>query len=127
MKSGLFFLFEALVIIAGLVALGCFLYRLVCHFISCHVAAGKITFKQFRALYEINDDPWILNDDDVDYWDDKVGRIYLCFSFLDEIRYIVWRNRKEFLKEKNKKNKNFQIALKAMQKDIEKYQERNGL
>lgn len=126
MKASVGFLL-IFVIIAGLVALGYFLYRLVNHIITCHNADGKITFKQFRALYEINDYPWFLSDDGADYWADNAGCVRLCFSFLDEMRYIAWRNRKERLKEKNKKNKNFQIALKAMQKDIEKYQERNGL
>lgn len=126
MKASVGFLL-ILVIIASLVALGYFLYRLINHIVTCHNAAGKITFKQFRALYGINKEPWILNSDSVDYWDYNAGRIYLCFSFLDEIRYIVWRKQKEHLKEKNEKNRNFQVALNDMQKDIEKYQKRNGL
>lgn len=114
-------------VIAVSVPLGYFLYRLINHICTCRDAAGKIMFKQFRTLYSINDDPWILNTDSVEYYDDKIGCIYLCFSFLDEIRYMAWRRRKKRLKEKNDKNKYFQIALNDMQKDIEKYQERNGL
>lgn len=127
MNSGLFFLFIVLMVIAGLVALGCFLYELITHIIVCREAAGKITFKQFKALYSINEDSWMLNDNHADYWDYKAGRILLCFSFLDEMRYIAWRKRKEHLKEKNEKNKYFQVALKGMQKDLEEYQERNSL
>lgn len=111
-------------IIAGLVALGYFFYRLINHIVTCHYAAGKITFKQFIALYSINEGPWMLNDNHADYWNDKEGRILLCFSFLDEIRYIAWRKHKEHLKEKNEKNKYFQIALKGMQKDLEEYQKK---
>ncbi len=116
-----------LIAIIGFAALSWFIYRLVNHIISYKEAVGRITFKQFRTLYEINEFPWFLNHNDVDYFDDHKGRIYLYFSFLDEIRYRRWRRRKDRLKERNEKNKNFQIVLNDMQKDIEKYQERNGL
>ena len=116
-----------LVVIIGFAALSWFIYRLVNHINSYNVAAGRITFKQFRTLYEIDEYPWFLNDNDVDYFDSHKGRIYLRFSFLDEIRYRRWRRCKDRLKERNEKNKNFQIVLNAMQKTIEEYQERNSL
>lgn len=115
---------DVLVAVIGFAALSWFIYRLASHIKSYNMAAGRITFKQFRTLYEINDDPWILKDDGVNYWADNVGYICLCFSFLDEIRYMTWRKRKEHLKEKNKKNKCFQIALAGMQKDLEEYKEK---
>lgn len=72
--SAVEYFLDVLVAVIGFAALSWFIYRLASHIKSYDMAAGRITFKHFRTLYEIDEHPWFLNDNDVDYFDGKEGR-----------------------------------------------------
>lgn len=90
----------------------------------------KATLKQFKDLYYISPDKFILEDKYPHYFFEYHGRnqkILFHFSFVDWLRYLAWKNYIEKEKEKTKINEVLEKdneILKAMYesflKDIDK-------
>lgn len=90
---------------------------------------GKISFKSFKALYDMYPERWWLQTGYVEYtktteqnplWETQVsGRV--SFNQLDAIKYEIWRDRLTKQNEQERKTKEFKVILEELQKDIDDF------
>ena len=85
---------------------------------------GKISFKSFKALYDMYPERWSLWTGYVEYtktteqnplWETRVsGRV--SFNQLDVIKYETWRKHLSKQNEQERKTKEFKVILEELQK-----------
>lgn len=88
----------------GIIFFGLFIwfYMLPYKLDWCKDCKGKISFKKFLQMYEVNPARWMLYTGFVRYEKPgphgkyyKFDSVPLCFSFIDCFRYILWKWRRD--------------------------------
>lgn len=87
-----------------------------------------IEFEEFKSLYEINPNPWVLESNSVKYVKNKGGywdriEYALRFSFADYLKYRSWKFDLSNKDLKDKRSKEYQEFREAIAQDLEKIKE----
>lgn len=118
------------ILVIFLIALaGLLIFTLIAGFIITYIeeilpverSKAKIPFSHFKKMYYINPDKWWLMDDKVCYDDTHT----LYFSFLDTVRYMVFKDKLDKDEIEEVKNEQMVNLYQEFQKDIDKYRDEN--
>ena len=106
------------------------LFILLIHWLTCRPNdAIYIKFNSFISFYNINPDRWSLNDDRVDFLQDKhfcySDYIYYKFHLIDFYRYKHWHKKLIKQEKLQKEINNMNEMIHIVKSDLAKFEEEN--
>lgn len=133
----LFYLFIIFAVVAIIISFITYAISTICHYSYSIKDRLKIKFDSFIKFYNVNPKSWYLADGYVSYITSRCSSYKLgysmekkdfdfCFSFIDYIRYQIWKKQIEKIKQDKKNAEDYLTALKYIEADIKLFAEQNN-
>lgn len=128
----LFFIIAAIIVFGG-ISIFSLLYD--CNYYS--KGRLKIKFDSFIKFYNVNPKAWYLANDYVSYIASRCSSYGLgysmenkdfdfCFSFIDYVRYKIWKKQNDKREQDKKNAEDYLTALKYIEEDIKLFAKQNN-